>query len=220
RSPTLGLHRPWVLARASADIRDGRPLPQAGMGAHGGRHDLHPRRCCPHRARRAAQRVEAGHGSSGIEGRSLNGMIIVLKPFEILTALLQSFVEQLRGLAPQSVAAAPDHYRFHPEIQRVSENLLSIAGWPDDPIAQWVTMAARRAVSEGAKTGRADDQTLARNTTPYLLAQSQALRSSGIRNPPKHERRPRVCGDPRPVDSRFRGNDVTFAVFKTQKSTE
>jgi hypothetical protein len=51
-------------------------------------------------------------------------MTSALKPFEILTALFRSFIEQLRELAPPSVAAAPDRYPFHLEIQRVSGNVL------------------------------------------------------------------------------------------------
>ena len=69
-SPNLGFHRPRLLARASPGFPDGWPLPKAGMSAHGGRYDLHPRRCCTHRVGSAAQRTEAGPGSTSVEGRS------------------------------------------------------------------------------------------------------------------------------------------------------
>jgi uncharacterized protein (TIGR02391 family) len=38
-------------------------------------------------------------------------------------AILESCVEQLQILAPPAAAAAPDQYRFHPEIERVSGEL-------------------------------------------------------------------------------------------------
>lgn len=37
--------------------------------------------------------------------------------------LLLSYIEQLEDLAPPAAAAAPDQYRFHPEIERVSDQL-------------------------------------------------------------------------------------------------
>ena len=37
--------------------------------------------------------------------------------------LLESYIEQLQDLAPPSAATALDHYRFHPEIERVSGQL-------------------------------------------------------------------------------------------------
>lgn len=38
-------------------------------------------------------------------------------------ALLLSYLEQLQDLAPPAAATAPDQYRFHPEIERVSGQL-------------------------------------------------------------------------------------------------
>jgi uncharacterized protein (TIGR02391 family) len=38
-------------------------------------------------------------------------------------ALLQAYLEQLKDLAPPAAATAPDQYRFHPEIERVSGQL-------------------------------------------------------------------------------------------------
>jgi len=38
-------------------------------------------------------------------------------------ALLLSYIEQLQDLAPPSAATAPDQYRFHPDIERVSGEL-------------------------------------------------------------------------------------------------
>jgi uncharacterized protein (TIGR02391 family) len=38
-------------------------------------------------------------------------------------ALLRAYLEQLEDLAPPSAATAPDQYRFHPEIERVSGQL-------------------------------------------------------------------------------------------------
>jgi uncharacterized protein (TIGR02391 family) len=37
--------------------------------------------------------------------------------------LLEAYLEQLQDLAPPAAAAAPDQYRFHPEIERVSGEL-------------------------------------------------------------------------------------------------
>jgi uncharacterized protein (TIGR02391 family) len=38
-------------------------------------------------------------------------------------ALLEGFIEQLQDLAPPSATTAPDQYKFHSEIERVSGNL-------------------------------------------------------------------------------------------------
>lgn len=38
-------------------------------------------------------------------------------------ALLEAYIEQLQDLAPPGVVTAPDQYRFHPEIERVSGHL-------------------------------------------------------------------------------------------------
>jgi len=38
-------------------------------------------------------------------------------------ALLKAYLEQLQDLAPPAAAVAPDQYRFHPEIERVSGHL-------------------------------------------------------------------------------------------------
>lgn len=38
-------------------------------------------------------------------------------------ALLEAFIEQLQDLAPPAAATAPDQYRFHSEIERVSGHL-------------------------------------------------------------------------------------------------
>lgn len=38
-------------------------------------------------------------------------------------ALLEAYLEQLKDLAPPAAATAPDQYRFHPEIERVSGEL-------------------------------------------------------------------------------------------------
>jgi hypothetical protein len=47
-------------------------------------------------------------------------------------ALLLGFIEQLQDLAPPGAATEPQHYSFHSEIQRTSEQLfrdLPVRGW-------------------------------------------------------------------------------------------
>lgn len=51
----------------------------------------------------------------------------IQRDFELIQqkrkVLLLSYIEQLEDLAPPAAAAAPDQYRFHPEIERVSDQL-------------------------------------------------------------------------------------------------
>jgi uncharacterized protein (TIGR02391 family) len=68
-------------------------------------------------------------------------------------ALLESYIEQLQDLAPPSAATAPDQYRFHPEIERVSGQLYRDGHYREAALNAYI-----RVIEEvKARSGIADD---------------------------------------------------------------
>lgn len=68
-------------------------------------------------------------------------------------ALLKSYLEQLELLAPPAARAAPDQYRFHSEVERVSGELYRNGHYKQAALEAYIMVIA----AVKAKSGRNDD---------------------------------------------------------------